>query len=124
MENNKGLQGLYRLLALQMVLCIMAPIVILLLHNKDVALSVFFGAITAFLPSLVFVRKLFKHRGAQAAKKIVGSFYAGECLKMLLSIVLFAAVFALYSNIKPLAFFLAYVIMLMTHWLSFVMLSK
>ena len=123
MKNNKSLHGLYKLLALQMALCILAPVVLLLLFGQDVALSAFFGALTAFVPSLIFVRKLFKYQGAQAAKKIVKSFYVGECLKLLLSIVFFAGVFALYDNIKPLAFFLTYVIMLMTHWLSFVMVG-
>lgn len=123
MENDKSLHDLYKLLALQMALCIMAPMVLLILFGKDVALSTFFGALTAFLPSLVFVSKLFKYHGAQAAKKIVKSFYVGECLKLMLSITLFAAVFSLYDNIKPLAFFMAYVIMLMTHWLSFVMIG-
>lgn len=123
MKNNRSLQGLYKLLALQMALCIMAPVVILLLFDKDAALSTFLGAFTAFAPSLVFVSKLFKYQGAQAAKNIVRSFYIGECLKLLLSIAFFAAVFALYDDIKPLAFFLAYVIMLMTHWLSFVMVG-
>jgi ATP synthase protein I len=123
-ENNKSLHGLYKLLALQMALCILAPVVLLLLFGQDVALSALFGALTAFVPSLVFIRKLFKYQGARAAKKIVRNFYIGEGLKLLLSVVLFAAVFALYSNIKPLAFFMTYIAMLLTHWLSPLLISK
>ncbi len=60
---------------------------------------------------------MFKFQGARAAQQIVNSFYAGEALKIILSVLLFAAVFIL-CRITPLAFFGSYIAVQMTYWVA------
>ena len=58
----------------------------------------------------------FRHQGARAAKLIVRSFYRSEALKMAVSMILFALIFA-FLKLVPWVFFGAYISMQLTMWL-------
>lgn len=53
------------------------------------ALAAFYGIGTWWLTSFLFARKVFFYQGAQAAKKIVKSFYLAEIYKFLVTISMF-----------------------------------
>jgi ATP synthase protein I len=89
----------------------------MLKYTVNAGLSALLGGLVYIIPNAYFASKLFKHQGARAAKQIVSSFYKGEALKIVLSIFLFTAVFVLF-RITPLAFFISYITVLMTHWLA------
>lgn len=86
-------------------------------YGINCAQSAFLGGLVYIIPSAYFAYRFFKHQGAGAAKQIVSSFYKGEALKIVLSIFLFTAVFVL-CRITPLAFFISYIAVLMTHWIA------
>lgn len=88
-----------------------------LLFGVQAASSALLGGVVCIVPNAFFARKLFKYQGARSAKQIVNSFYKGEALKIILSMMLFTAVF-LWVKITPLAFFASYIIILMTHWFA------
>ena len=83
----------------------------------NAAFSAMLGGLVCIIPNALFAVKLFKHQGARAAKQIVRHFYQGEALKIITSIILFTMVFLLF-RITPLAFFVSYIVVLMMHWLS------
>lgn len=91
-------------LGVALVLCFLATC----FAGKMGMLSAILGAFVYIVPNLFFMRKVFRHQGAIAAKKIVYSFYQGEALKIVFSLVLFAAVFALF-NVEPWIFFGSYI---------------
>jgi ATP synthase protein I len=88
-----------------------------LTQNSRAAISAILGGLVYIIPNAYFASTLFKHQGARAAKQIVNSFYKGEALKMVSSILLFTAVFVLY-RVTPFAFFATYITVLMTHWFA------
>lgn len=88
-----------------------------LVFNMNSAYSVILGGLVCIIPNAYFAIKVFKYQGARAAKQIVNGFYKGEALKIIISILLFTAVFVL-CRITPLAFFASYIIVLMTHWFA------
>lgn len=122
MNNNQTKKGLRKLHYLQLSL-ILLMFAGGLISSLNTAFSALFGGLTAFIPGYIFSRTLFRYSGAKAAKKIVKSFYVGEALKILTSIVLFIIIFNTY-NIDPLMFFVSYIAVVMTHWLAPLLLDN
>ncbi|KTD79694.1 ATP synthase protein I [Legionella worsleiensis] len=79
--------------------------------------SALLGGLVCIIPNAYFASKIFKYEGARAAKQIVNSFYKGEAVKIILSMFLFTAVFVFFK-VSPLAFFISYILVLMTHWFA------
>jgi ATP synthase protein I len=116
---NKRLNkhGIVRFWFFQLTLVGLLAAICALKYNANAAISAGLGGLVGIIPNALFAIKLFKYQGARAARQIVSSFYKGEALKIVLSIFLFALVFISYK-ITPLAFFVSYVLVLMTHWFA------
>ena len=117
MNKRLNKHGIVRFWIFQLTLVLVLAAFCGLKYNANTANSVLLGGLVGILPNALFALKLFKYQGARAARQIVNSFYKGEALKIVLSIFLFALVFISYK-ITPLAFFVSYVLVLMTHWLA------
>lgn len=102
---------------LQFSLTMILAVVCAILYGLNAAFSVLLGGLVCIIPNAIFAVNLFKHAGARSARQIVKGFYQGEALKILVSIVLFTAIF-IFCRITPLAFFGAYIVILMMHWFS------
>lgn len=116
---NKQLNklGIMRLWLIQLGLTLFLAALCAVVFNMNTAISALLGGLVCIIPNACFASKLFRYRGARAAKQIVNSFYKGEALKFFLSIFLFTLVFIL-CRITPLAFFASYILVLMTHWFA------
>lgn len=117
MNQQLSKRKIVRLWLIQLAVTLVLSVFCLLKYTVNAGLSALLGGLVYIIPNAYFASKLFKHQGARAAKQIVSSFYKGEALKIVLSIFLFTAVFVLF-RITPLAFFLSYITVLMTHWLA------
>lgn len=116
---NKRLNalGLKHLWFMQLGVTLIVTALFALTYNANAAISALLGGLVYIIPNAYFALTLFKHQGARAARQIVKGFYKGEALKFILTILLFTAVFLLY-RVTPLAFFVSYIAVLMTHWLT------
>lgn len=117
MKNRQGMQGAQRLLLIQFGVAMLIAVISLLISGSTAAFSAIVGGLVCVVPNACFVRKLFKHNGARAARQIVNGFYKGEALKLTLSILLFALVFR-FLKINPLVFFVAYIAAQMVFWFA------
>lgn len=81
--------------------CILAVVLtaLALFKSTGAALATGLGAGIAIAGSLYFALQAFRHAGAIRAPQIVQSFYKGEAGKFVITVLLFAAVFAW---VKPL----------------------
>ena len=77
------------------------------------AVSVLCGGLVAILPQAYFAARAFRWRGANAAREIARSSYAGEIGKYVLSVAGFALVFAAVRPIEGAAVFGGYLAMLL-----------
>ncbi len=94
-------------------LAALVPICLLLLvFDKVFAYSALSGGLIAIVPQAYFAALAFRWRGAQSAKAIARSSYAGEVGKFVLSVAGFAVVFATIRPIDGLAVFAGYLAML------------
>ena len=116
-RERHGFSAVKRLLKVQLLVSVLISLGLGLIFSKREALSAMLGGLVAIIPSALFARRLFRHQGARAAQQIVKGFYLGEALKILSSVFLFAMVFLLF-RISPLAFFLTYIVVLMSYWFA------
>ncbi len=88
--------------------------VFLLAIDTVIAYSMLCGGLIAIVPQAYFATLAFRWRGAQSARAVARSGYAGEIGKFLLSAAGFALVFAVLRPIDGLAVFGGYLAMLIT----------
>ena len=110
--------GYLRLLAIQLLVVLVTALILWQVVDLVHAYSAFLGGMICVIPSAVFAFFVFRHRGAQAAKKIVTALYVGEALKYALTLALFAAVFICVAPIAALPFFMTFIIVQLLHWLA------
>lgn len=106
-----------RVFLVQAILTLVMSALFLLTNDLNAGYSSLLGGLVCILPNVIFISQAFKHQGARAAKKIVQSFYKAEAFKIILSIVLFALVFIMFA-ITPLAFFITYILVQLSHWFA------
>jgi len=80
------------------------------------AKSAIYGGLAAVIPNAFFAYKIKKSTG-QSAKKLVGSFYAGESGKFLITVLMFALIFQ-DSKIDMVAVSFTYVAALTIFWFA------
>jgi ATP synthase protein I len=102
----------YRITVIQ--LGVLVPSCVLLLAIDRVwAWSVLSGGLIEVLPQAYFTVRVFRWRGAQSARAVANSSYAGLVGKFIFSAAGFAAVFALLRPVDGLAVFAGFLAMLM-----------
>jgi ATP synthase protein I len=106
-----------RLIAIQLGLTLVIALISLSIGGVKAFASATLGGLVCLLPNLFFAWLVFKYQGARRAKKIVHTFYKAEAIKTILTIVLFAIVFIMF-DIVPLAFFISYLVVQMSHWFA------
>lgn len=94
-------------------------VVVAVLCSVDVhrALSVLLGATIAIVPAAVMARAVFRFRNRIAPRDYARAVYRGELGKFLVTIVLFAAVFAGLQWVEPAGLLLAFVVGMVVQWL-------
>jgi ATP synthase protein I len=95
-----------------------------LLVDRVTAYSVLLGGLIAVGPQMYFARWAFRFSGARAARQVAHAFYVGEAGKFVLTVVLFALIFAAIKPLNAVAIFLAYLLMAITNWFLAAYLSK
>lgn len=102
----------------QAAVTVTAALVAWALADRRAALSALLGGGIATLGSLVMAALVFG--GATlSAPRVLGTFYVGEAVKVLLVIVLFTLVLK-WVNVAPLAMFIAFAVTFLVYWIALV----
>jgi len=101
----------YRITVIQLAVLV-SSCILLLAIDRVWAWSALSGGLIAVLPQAYFATRVFRWRGAQSARAVANSSYAGVVGKFIFSAAGFAAVFALVRPIDGLAVFAGFLIML------------
>ncbi|KMK50675.1 hypothetical protein RO21_10480 [[Actinobacillus] muris] len=103
---------LYRkALCLEIVILALAALIVVILSDNRIAFSSLLGQIAGFLPHCVFVFFVFFFNRSKIQPKMT-TFYRGEGLKWLCSIILMSMAFIGYKEMHYLAFFIGYLLAL------------
>lgn len=94
----------------------------LIYQGNLVALSALLGGFICVLPNAYLARKLLAKRSADQGA-LMNSMYAAEFGKVLITVALFASVFATQKWIHPVALLAGFGLAQLTHWLTPVVMS-
>ncbi len=88
-------------------------LIALTFRGETAVYSGVFGGLLALVPSLLFARYAFRYMGASQATDVAKSFYLGEGIKLVVTILGFALVFKYMPNVDVAALFGIYGILIL-----------
>ena len=106
-----------RIFITQIVVLLIIGLALYLLTELPTMYSAVLGGLISIGPNSYFARWAFRFSGAKAAQNVARSFYIGEAGKFLLTVILFAAVFALIKPLNVVALFLTYILFMALNWI-------
>ena len=113
---KRGVQQAKRLLYIQLIWIVVVASFGLLMGLK-IAAALLSGGMAVFLANSYFVYKAFSRSGAQQNKKVVGAFYLGEVVKVVLSTTLLVVGFILLPSFE-IYVLVGYIAALLSQWLA------
>ncbi|MFL0797718.1 MAG: ATP synthase subunit I [Cellvibrionaceae bacterium] len=87
-------------------------LIALVFRGETAVISGIFGGAIALVPSLLFARYAFRYMGASQAADVAKSFYLGEGIKLVVTILGFALVFKYMPHVDVAALFGIYGILI------------
>lgn len=105
-----------RVAKVQIAAVIILTVLMYLIYGVSGVLTAIAGACIGLIPNIVFARYAFRFGGARAASQVVQSFYAGEALKMVLTVVLFTIAFVILNG-PWLPLFVVFITVTVLQWL-------
>ncbi|WP_394204977.1 ATP synthase subunit I [Shewanella waksmanii] len=112
---RRGRWSAYKLVLMQAVMAGGVSIVFFAVWGAQYGLSAIAGGAIAVLPNFVFATLAFSYTGASSAGKVMKTFYWGEAVKLLLTIVMFSLVF-INMQVVFMPLFVCYTLALIVHW--------
>lgn len=114
---SEGRRIAKRVIQVQAIAALVLVVLMAMIYGKSGAATAFAGACIGLLPNIVFARYMFRFGGARAASQVVQSFYLGEMVKMLLTIVLFIIAFVMLNG-PWLPLFAVFVAITVLQWIT------
>jgi len=114
---KKGQVSGLKLVAFQLLLMLIIALVSTVFFSIKSGYSALAGGVTFLLPNLIFVLMAFAHAGARQTKKVLRGFYAGEAIKLFLTVLLFV-VFLKYMLLSLTAFYISFSLLVASQWLA------
>ncbi|WP_160064822.1 ATP synthase subunit I [Psychromonas sp. L1A2] len=114
---KKGQVSGLKLVAFQLLLVLFAALISTVFFSNKAGYSALLGGITFLLPNLIFVLMTFAHAGARQSQKVLRGFYAGEAIKLFLTVLLFV-VFLKYGTLSLIAFYISFALLVTSQWLA------
>ena len=111
-----GYQQAKKLLLIQAILLVLVASFGLFKEFK-VAMALLSGGVAVFLANVYFVYKAFSKSGARQSKQVVGAFYFGETVKIIMSAGLLVAGFVLFPGFEIFVL-VGYIAALFSQWLA------
>lgn len=112
---RRGRWSAYKLVLMQAVIVGVVSLFFFAVWGVPSGLSALAGGVVVVLPNFIFATLAFSYMGASSSAKVLQTFYWGEAVKLLLTIVLFSLAFSLLK-VEFWPFFLSYTIGLMVPW--------
>jgi len=114
---KKGQKSGLKLMVFQLLIVLTIALISTVFFSVKSGYSALAGGITFLLPNIVFVLMAFAHAGARQTKKVLRGFYAGEAIKLFLTVILFV-VFLKYIPLVLTAFYISFVLLVLSQWLA------
>jgi ATP synthase protein I len=107
----------YRIVVLQILVTVLISLSLLAFHGALAAASAFAGGAIGFVTSWAYVKKMAAPAGSDP-RKLLRNHAVAECLKLGLTVILFAAVFILFKGVAVLPLLLTFMATLAMYWVA------
>ena len=102
-----GREFAFRQILLSIIIVLTCSVATYFIWGLSFAHSVLTGGAISIIPNFVFAHKAFKYAGARSSEKVINSFYAGEKIKIVLTVILLALAFK-FLAFQPVPFFTSF----------------
>jgi ATP synthase protein I len=102
---------------LQLLIVLLIALILTVFFSVKSGYSGLAVGITFLLPNCIFVLMAFAHAGASKSKLVVREFFAGEAIKLFLTVILFT-VFLKYGAVSLTAFYISFSLLVISQWLA------
>lgn len=114
---KKSLKSGLKLVAFQLLLVLIVALISTVFFSAKSGYSALAGGVTFLLPNCIFVFMTFAHAGARQTQLVLRGFYAGEAIKLFLTVVLLV-VFLKYGTLSLVAFYISFTLLVISQWLT------
>jgi len=109
-KDNKA--AAYRFLAAEAAVTAVTAFLLFFSVNGIAAYSALLGGLVFIIPNWIFTGLVFRQAAADSARMILSRFFVGETIKILATIILFAACFILVKPINVFTLFATFIAMM------------
>lgn len=102
------LQPAFPVLVLQAVAALVAALALWMFQGAVAGYSGLLGGLIALLPNAYFAYRVYRYFGARSARAVVSEMFSGEAGKLILTAVLFIAVWVGVEPLEAVAVFIGY----------------
>jgi ATP synthase protein I len=106
-----------KLVVFQLLIVLIIALISTVFFSVKSGYSALAGGITFLLPNLIFVLMTFAHAGARQTQLVLRGFYAGEAIKLFLTVFLLV-LFLKYGELSLTAFYVSFSILIVSQWLA------
>lgn len=106
-----------KLVRFQSLIVLVMALILTVFFSVKSGYSALAGGITFLLPNFIFVLMTFAYAGASKSNLVLRGFYAGEAIKLLITVILFI-VFLKYAVLSLIPFYISFSLLVMSQWLA------
>jgi ATP synthase protein I len=110
--------GAYRIVGLQVLVTVLISLVVLAFSGAAAAGSAFTGGAIGFVTGWAYVKKMAAPSPGSDPRRLLLNHALAECLKLALTVILFAAVFILFKGVAVLPLLLTFMATLAVYWVA------
>jgi ATP synthase protein I len=108
----------YRIVGLQILITILVSLLLLAFYGALAAASAFAGGAIGFVTSWAYIKKMAAPSVGRDPRKLLMNHAVAECLKLGLTVILFAAVFVFFKGVAVLPLLLTFMATLAMYWVG------
>ena len=116
--SNLKTPPVYKVTIAQLAVTIFIAVISLLISGSVLAYSLLLGGLISAVPNSYFSFLSYRYQGARNAQNVVKGFIRGELGKIIMTVVLFALSFTLFTSLNELALILGFTLI---HFVGVVM---
>lgn len=114
---KKGQKSGLKLVVFQLLAVLSIALISTVFFSGKSGYSALAGGVTFLFPNSIFVLMTFAHAGARQTQLVLRGFYAGEAIKLFLTVILLV-VFLKYGTLSLAAFYTSFALLVASQWLA------
>ena len=122
-DNIRNKLAAYKILAVEASITIVLAFLLLMSVDAVIAYSVALGGLAFVIPNTFFARYVFRYSAAESVSLAIRWFYIGEAVKIIMTVLIFAACFIWVKPLNVIALFATFLIMMFVNTIGLALLK-